>query len=77
MKTERLLSPKGTLKTASWGAANGTQGTPRKLREAAEKRPKGNTYNIIVNSKLGLGGTIGRPKNPRTVVGLEDNFDQI
>jgi hypothetical protein len=26
-ESERLLSPKGTLKTASWGAANGTQRT--------------------------------------------------
>jgi hypothetical protein len=27
VKTERRLSPEGTLKTASWGAANGTQRT--------------------------------------------------
>jgi hypothetical protein len=32
VKTERRLSPEGTLKTASWGAANGTHRTPRFLR---------------------------------------------
>jgi hypothetical protein len=36
VKTERRLSPKGTLKTASWGAANGTQRTLSKFRWAAE-----------------------------------------